>query len=53
MAEQRITFVSLEVYRNSVARPRWTAARTKDSDTKKFAAATPPPPPLVEKKPEF
>lgn len=38
VAKQRITFVSLEVYRNlnTVTWPWWTDTRTKDSDTEKF-----------------
>ena len=44
IAEQKITFVLLEVYRNIVIRPRWTAARTKDSSTKKFPTRHTPSP---------
>ena len=38
--EQIIAFVLLEIYRNIVTRPMWTAARTKDSSNKKFATAS-------------
>ena len=40
MAEQRITFVLLEVYGTIVTKPTWTAARTKDSRTKKLATTS-------------
>ena len=33
-----MTLVLLEVYRNIVTRPTWTAARAKDTGTEKFAA---------------
>jgi len=37
VVEQRIALFLLEVYRNIVTRPLWTAARTNDSGIKKFA----------------
>ena len=40
VAEQRLTFVLLEVFRNIVTRLMWTVARAKDSDTKKFATTS-------------
>ena len=49
-AEQRITFVLLEVYRNIVICPTSTAARTKDSNTKKFEITSDTPFPISVKK---
>ena len=40
VSEQRITFVLLEVSWNIVTRPMWTAARIKDSGTKKSATTS-------------
>ena len=36
ISEQRMTFILLEVYRNTVTPSRWTVVRTKDSSTKSF-----------------
>jgi len=47
--EQRMIFVLLGIYRKIVIRPTWTAARTKDSCTKKFATTSPTPSPFSVK----
>ena len=46
VAEQRVTFALLEVYKNIVIRPTGTAARTRDSSTKS-ATTKHTPSPLV------
>lgn len=55
MAEQKITIVLVEIYRNLVTRPAQTAARTEDSSTEKLVSDQPhtPSPLLVKMKPEF
>ena len=41
MAEQKITIVLVEIYRNLVTRPAQTATRTEDSSTKKVVSDQP------------